>query len=213
MDENNLKIWLVPLCMKLQPISFQEELIARKLEKRKQREFIHSRGYARLALSEIFKIAPLEVPLIAPPGKPPKLLNNSGFLSISHCKNALLLGWSPNPIGVDIELINRSFNAKKLVNRFYSEAEIDDLAMLKGEELRIKVLELWVVKEASVKLKRSNLALNLNQWEWKKEELIATHKSFGDRLNIKMIEFQGWIIAIAFESESVDINPLICFRN
>ena len=83
-------------------------------------------GYARYLLSLIHNISPLEIPFYSPPGSPPELKNNLGFISISHCKDACLIGWSRYPIGVDIEdkienlELTKSLNIiQKTKNYFY----------------------------------------------------------------------------------------------
>ena len=48
---------------------------------------------------------PLKIPLKADPGKPPLLEKGWGHISMSHCSDALLVGWSLEKIGVDLETL------------------------------------------------------------------------------------------------------------
>ena len=62
---------------------------------------------------------PLDIPLKADPGEPPFLAEGWGHISMSHCSDALLIGWSSGKIGVDIERKDRKFQAYKLSKRFF----------------------------------------------------------------------------------------------
>ena len=64
----------------------------------------------RDALSDLFKMNPLQIPISADPGKPPKLPTGMGYISISHCIDAFIIGWHQENIGIDIERSDRDFN-------------------------------------------------------------------------------------------------------
>ena len=68
-------------------------------------------------------IDPLDIPLKADPGKPPFLAAGWGHISMSHCSDALLIGWSSAKIGVDIERKDRQLQAHKLSKRFFTQSE------------------------------------------------------------------------------------------
>ena len=91
----------------LKTISSTEQIWALELSGKRSREYQHSRGYIRQALSELWQIPALNIPLYAPPGKSPQLSEGWGHISMSHCCDALFIGWSPKRIGVDIERIDR----------------------------------------------------------------------------------------------------------
>ena len=69
-------------------------------------------------------LEPLEIPLKADPGKPPLLADGLGYISMSHCSDALLIGWSSTKIGVDIERKDRQFQAQKCPNAFSLKMKI-----------------------------------------------------------------------------------------
>ena len=66
--------------------------MVKTLSRERANEYLFARAHARYFLSFIYKINPLNVPLFSP--KYPILKNNLGYLSISHCKTAFLIGWS-----------------------------------------------------------------------------------------------------------------------
>ena len=138
-----LGLWLFSLkTADFHPITAVEKQWSSKLGAKRSIQYQISRGYARKVLSEFLGISNLEIPLHSPPGKPPKLINGFGYISISHCKDALLIGWSSHKIGVDLERIDRPFEAKQISNRYYSQEEQKSLKCKDPEEVRKFVLQI-----------------------------------------------------------------------
>ena len=198
LDQKFKKIWIVPNNQDIKSITMEEKLYANNLLPHRAKEYSFARGYARFLLGRIFKMMPLEIPMYAPPGAPPELSSNYGYLNISHCQNALLVGWSNQPIGVDIELSKRVFAAEKLYKKFYSQKDKKDLSKLFGDNLRSAVLDHWTIKEAAIKLKRSNLIKELNKWEWYKENSQVIHRTKGYKVKILKLDTLDWKIAAAY---------------
>ena len=128
---NLIPIWLIPKEAPLKPISQAEEKIAKSLGAMRSRQFRHSRGYARDVLAYLFGIHPLEIPLNAFPGEPPKLPSGWGYISFSHSKDCFVLGWSQLRIGIDVERNDRCFEATAIVKRHFFQEEKLELAKLK----------------------------------------------------------------------------------
>ncbi len=153
---------------------------------------------------------PLEIPLRSAPGKPPELGRNFGFLSFSHCCDALLIGWSRQKIGVDIERTDRSFQARNLMNRYFSNEEKSYLSYVANEELRVAILHQWLRKEAAIKWQRGNIAKDLSQWNIPNESWIAKHKQSGQKVSIKKIHYGPWSMAIACGDKEIKTPLIIC---
>ena len=102
LNQNTYAFWLIPKSASIKPISDGEMLWRKTLSNHRSMEYEHSRGYVREALSHILEIPALEIPLKSPPGLPPELPDEMGHVSFSHCRDALLIGWSLSNIGVDI---------------------------------------------------------------------------------------------------------------
>ena len=154
----------------------------------------------------------LEIPLFSPPSKAPDLPNGWGNISFSHCFDGLLVGWSPNKIGVDIERADRLFNAEKITNRYFSKQENNSLSNLNQEELRSAVLEKWVIKEAAIKWQRGSLAVNLSQWKFCKSSNLAVHESLGYKTGMYRLQYKFWYIAIAYDEKLHKEMPIICIN-
>ena len=163
-------------------------------------------------MSTMTDLDPLDIPLKADPGEPPLLAKGLGYISMSHCSDALLIGWSPGRIGVDIERKDRQFQACKLSKRFFTHDENSEIKDLTPSQAKEQVLKRWVVKEAAVKWQRGKIASNINQWKWKNKSSIAHHKKLGYKVNVYEQDHDQWTYAIAIDENSI-INKPIIFLN
>ena len=197
---------------KLLAISSEEKKWVQKLTPNRGLIYHFSRGCLRHAMSNMTGSDPLDIPLKADPGEPPLLAEGWGNISMSHCSDALLIGWSPGKIGVDIERKDRQFQAYKLSKRFftqYENCEIENLTPIQAKQL---VLKRWVIKEAAVKWQRGKIANNINQWIWKNNSSFAYHKKHGHKVKVYEQIHDKWIYAIALEEDSLIIKPIICLN-
>ena len=195
---------------KLLPISNEEKKWVEKLTPRRGLTYHFSRGYLRHVMSNMTGLEPLDIPLKADPGEPPSLAKGLGYLSMSHCSDALLIGWSSEKIGVDIERKDRQFQAQKLSKRFFSQCEnceIENLTPSKAKEL---VLKRWVIKEAAIKWQSGKIANNINQWIWENKSSFAYHKNLGHKVKVYEQNHDKWTYAIALDRDSVIHKPIIC---
>ena len=197
---------------KLLPISNEEKKWVQKLTPRRGMTYHFSRGCLRHVMSSITGLEPLAIPIIADPGKQPLLPDGWGHISMSHCSDALLIGWSSAKIGVDIERRDRKFQAHKLSKRFFSECEnceIEDLSPSQTKEL---VLKRWVIKEAAIKWQSGKIATNINQWIWENKSSFAYHKKLGHKVKVYEQNHDKWTYAIALDGDSVTRKPIICLN-
>ena len=190
-------------------ITSKEDSIAKKLSPIRGNEYRISRGIIREALSDHFGVPPLDIPLNAPQGKPPLLGEGWGKINFSHCGDALLIGWSDQNIGVDIERIDRKFDAKSIAKRFYSQEERDMLRGLDKDEFRLNALKLWVSKESAIKWQKGSVAIDLSHWMITKDFKKAVHKKLEIELRIYYRIYKSWIIGVAHNSSSLNLNPFI----
>ncbi|KGG16862.1 MULTISPECIES: 4'-phosphopantetheinyl transferase family protein [unclassified Prochlorococcus] len=205
-----LPLWLFPTNSPLKKISDNEEKIANCLSGIRSHQYKLTRGYTRFALSEFLKINPLEIPLKSLPGEAPTLGGNLGYVSFSHCDDALLIGCSPNKLGVDIERVDRQFNARKIANRFYTKTENKKLEDFKKDEFRLKVLESWVRKEALIKWQEGTISKDLTKWNIDNQSLKAKHDELESEVNVYLIQYKSWVIGIASNQIVNRKNLIIC---
>ena len=158
-------LWLVPLAgAGLASLSAEELGWGEGLPALQRRRYWLSRAGLRQVLAPVLGCVPAAVPLCSPPGQPPRLLEGLGWISLSHSGQGLLIGYSGEPIGVDLELVGRPLDAAALMRRFYPIGEQGQLEGLTGEALRMAVLTSWVLKEAAIKWRQSSLAVELRNW-------------------------------------------------
>ncbi len=157
-------------------------------------------------------LEPLDIPLKAYPGEPPSLAEGFGYVSMSHCSDALLIGWSSVKIGVDIERKDRKFQADKLSKRFFSKYENCEIENLTPSQAKELVLKRWVIKEAAIKWQSGKIARNMNQWIWENKSSFAYHKKLGYKVKVYQQNYDQWTYAIALDCDSVTPKPIICLN-
>ena len=206
---DKLYIWLIPKILPKKSVSNAEIIASEKLSLSRAKEFLYSRGYVRYFLSELFLIDPLKIPLEASNKKKPILRENLGYVSWSNCKDALLIGWARNPIGVDIEKKDRFFDAKQINNRFFNNKEKEIYKTLDGEDLRSQILKLWVLKEATIKCINGRLIPDLGNILIKENLKKAFYIPNQSEFNLSLKEYEKWFFGIALKDNLIELNKMI----
>ena len=205
-----LKLWLVSKDLPIKQISHQEQIWSEKLSISRKTEFEHSRGYIRNILSIVFNKPYLDIPLFAPPSKPIKLLDKEmGFISISHCKDCLLVGWSNSPIGVDLETIERSSNINKIVKKFVNEKEYY-LFSNDFKNVKYLAMELWTLKEAAIKFYGNEEQTYLLDWICNLRKKSIKNNKHKIEIPYCSFQFMNWQIAIVSNKLKKDKIPTFC---
>ena len=210
--KKKIALWLFFIPAKLLPITSEEKKWAQSLKSTKGWIYHFSRGCIREVLSKITESDPLKIPLKAEPGKPPLLAKGWGYVSMSHCSDALLIGWSPEKIGVDIERKDRKLKAYLLSKRFFARDENLKIKNLTSQKANEEVLNRWVVKEAAIKWQESKIANNLNKWIWENDSNFAYHKNLGYKVKIYKENYGKWTYAIALNKNLIISNPIVCIN-
>ena len=209
------QLWLVPWATS-SPQGLSNALAdgelrwAEALPPARRLRYIISRAALRYLLSAVLDEPPLQVPLHSPPGQPPQLPGGLGFVSLSHGRDAVLLAWAPEPIGVDLEAADRRFEARALMQRFFAPQEQEQLQGLAAEPLRQAVLRSWLVKEAAIKWRQRSLAADLMAWSFDHYSGLLHHRD--DRLVLKPSEGNclHWRWAAVGESlQGLEAGPLV----
>jgi len=188
-------------------ISTSSELkIAENLTPIRSKLFLETRYLMRIALSDLFDMNSMKIPIIANPGEPPKLPNGMGYISISHCKDAFIVGWHKENIGIDIERSDRDFNYQKLAKKYFYKDNIKNFNFNK-----YSILKKWSAIEAAIKCDRGKLSKDIKQWEYQKNTENIYHKSKHIKLNLIQLPFLDWTISIAYKNKIIsEIPKIIC---
>ena len=187
-------------------VSTKHEIdIASKLSSSRAKVYLESRFYIRDALSNIFDLTPLEVPLTANPGEPPILPKGMGYLSISHSQDALIICWSEERIGIDIEYSDREFNYKTLAKKYFYPKNINDSALSKNN-----ILKEWSAIEAAIKWDRGKLSQDIKHWKYEKHKKILFHKRKQLKVNLNQFSYLKWTISIVSQNDINSLTSIIC---
>ena len=189
------------------PTSYELE-IASNLSSTRAKIFLETRYYMRDALSALFNIKPIKIPIDALPGKPPKLPIGMGYISISHCKDAFIIGWHRENIGIDIERSDRDFNYQKLAKKYFQKENIKNINMNK-----YLILKEWSAIEAAIKCDRGKLSKDIKEWKYKINKENLYHKSKKIKLNLIQISYLYWTISIAYKNKALYKLPKIICSN
>ena len=211
-NKSVLGLWLFLMPSKLLPISSEEKKWVNHLPPKRALNYHFSRGCLRQVMSNMTGLGPLDIPLKADPGKPPLLADGLGHISMSHCSDALLIGWSSSKIGVDIERKDRKFQAQKLSKRFFSQYENCEMENLTPSQAKELVLKRWVIKEAAIKWQNGKIANNINQWIWTNQSSFAYHQKLGHKVKVYEQNHDKWTYAIALNGDSITHKPIICLN-
>ena len=85
-------------------------------------------------------------------------------LNLSHAKNHVLLAFARNqPLGVDLERIDRRLAIEDLARRFFAPEEADALDRVPADERLPAFLRLWTCKEAVLKAIGAGLSFGLER--------------------------------------------------
>lgn len=196
-------LWLLPLS---QPsptadLTLQEQAWANALPERRREHYQWSRRWMRTLLGDLLRVPPSWLPLAAPPGQPPQLGDGWGFVSLSHCPDALLLAWAPWRIGVDVERSDRAIPAAALLRRYFCEQEQLSLKALAAEPLRRAVLDHWVMKEAAVKWQQGSLGRDLAFWCCNADRDAVVDQRNGGVLSCWRWRYGAWTLALVSQDD------------
>ena len=190
-------------------ISTTSELqIASNLSQARAKIFLETRYYMRDALSALFNVNPSKIPIIALPGQPPKLPIGMGYISISHCKDAFIIGWHKKNIGIDIERSDRDFNYQALAKKYFRKENIKNSNLNK-----YSILQEWSAIEAAIKCDRGKLSRDIKEWKYQINQGSIYHQSKKIKLNLIQIAFLDWTISVAYKNKILYERPKIICSN
>ena len=201
------KIWFYEI-KGVQDVATLKELeIAKNLTKQKAKIFLESRAYIRKSLGSLFNINPLEMPIIANPGEPPELPKGMGYLSFSHCSDAIILVWHEKKIGIDIERQDRDFNYAKLAKKYFFKSNSSNAT---SESYKNTILNQWCAVEAAIKWDHGKLAEDIKEWQYSENDKILFHNKKKLKLKFTQINLYKWTISLAYKNTYHFIPKIIC---
>lgn len=134
---------------------YTEEFLKKKEIKQARRfksevariNYIVSRSVINKVFSFILRKNVEKIEVLEGKYKKPFIKNHKGIkFNISHTDGLVIVGFSQEEIGVDIEWINKRFEYKDIVNNCFTDSEIEYI-----DNNFCKFYELWTIKEAYLK--------------------------------------------------------------
>tara|TARA_Y100001970_G_C14258489_1_gene877467 strand:+ start:11044 stop:11646 length:603 start_codon:yes stop_codon:yes gene_type:complete len=190
------------------PITQSENSVSLQFGSHRADEYKKSKGFTRDALSQLLRQNPLEIPIKQNSREVPSLEKSFGNISISHCKDAFILGWHFEEIGVDIERYDRKFNYLGIQKKFsmdHNQSHTSNQPMS-----RESTLIHWSSIESAIKWQKGSIAQDLSNWILNKEEQYAINHIANLKVKIINMEFRDWIISIAIKFSDQIKEPIIC---
>lgn len=134
------------------------------------RRFVVARSMLRRLLATYVACSPSELTFDYGPHGKPQLAGESAIqFNLAHSAERAVYAIShQQPVGVDIEHIDRKINIERLAARFFSKAEHNALQQISAATRQHEFLRLWTAKEAVIKATGKSLAQMISQFEIKK---------------------------------------------
>lgn len=177
LSEDHVDIWRTALDLPLRQIdayfallSADEVARARRFKlKRKQREYIISRGMLRRILGQVLKRDPAGLEFAYTEHDKPVLeITRRGLpvcFNVTHSHEQTLIALSlGHVLGIDIELVRPDVQFRQLAKRFFSAQEARELETYTEAGLPRAFFACWTRKEAFVKALGDGIAFGLNEF-------------------------------------------------
>lgn len=91
------------------------------------------------------------------------------FFNISHSGNHVVVVFSDQQVGVDVEAIKK--DRRKVAQRFFTDSEIEAMNTLPDEEAQIRYFyQLWTLKESYMKAIGDGMTMSLSSFAFNQKE-------------------------------------------
>ncbi|HVV68411.1 MAG TPA: 4'-phosphopantetheinyl transferase superfamily protein [Gammaproteobacteria bacterium] len=142
-----------------------------------RRRFIVAKGVLRLILARYIGETPDKISFALSAHGKPELSNPKGyalqFNSSDSNEMALYAISLAEPVGVDIESIQKHIEAEAIAERFFSDHEIKELSALSPPQKTSAFFNIWTRKEAFIKALGLGLSFPLKDFDVSSGELAA----------------------------------------
>lgn len=154
--------------------------------------FIIGHGLLRALLGRSLNMPPAEIAFLRGEFGKPFLENDPIHFNLSDTKDAVLVAIAHEPIGADIETMNRNTDHLGVADHYFTAAEVESIRTARDGKRRF--LELWTRKEAVLKACGVGLMDDLHSLE------------VGDTLNILTISHPDFVRLAAPEYHVVSMS-------
>lgn len=206
LKENLIYLWIYPKTGEIEFNTKNELSYSKDLSYLRSYEFRLSRSLLRKSLGHLFNKDCLGFSINAKPGTRPYLENERGFISISHTKTLIVIGYSLKNIGIDIEEKDRKIKKDTLVNKIFTE---DELLINKINNPN-EILKYWTIKEAAIKWSNGSIFKNMKDWYLIKNQNLIVNKKLNKELYLKTLDLYNSYISICYQKENFKMHLMVC---
>ena len=204
--KNVIRIWRMRKSADISYLTESEMTFSKKYASADSKDaYLKGRSGLRAFASLYASIAPSEVKIeITKSGKP--FFENIADLhfNISHSGSEVAIAFSTNPVGFDMEVLDRKRDCLAIAERFFTAEESREVKMA-GDSANKLFARLWTAKEAMLKLSGEGLVGGLDRATSlsEKEGRLADQK-----IHLARLDWEGLVACVAsFEAiEKVDVE-------
>jgi 4'-phosphopantetheinyl transferase len=136
----------------------------------------------------------------------------SVFFNVTHAGDYAIIAIAKEPVGIDIEYINRKFEFSEIISYTLSNTEIDKL--LNSDNKLHTFYTYWTRKEAIVKATGKGISDNLPHIPAMDGHHIVASNILDNFKEMKVLSFdlnEDYIVSIAYSGNAKHINKLLIY--
>ena len=204
--KNVIRIWRMRKSADISYLTESEMTFSKKYASADSKEaYLKGRSGLRAFASLYASIAPRDVKIEITKSGKPFFENIAGLhFNISHSGSEVAIAFSTNPVGFDMELLDRKRGCLAIAERFFTAEESREVKMA-GDSANKLFARLWTAKEAMLKLSGEGLVGGLDRATSlsEKEGRLADQK-----IHLARLDWEGLVACVAsFEAiEKVDVE-------
>lgn len=204
--KNVIRIWRMRKSADISYLTESEMTFSKKYASADSKEaYLKGRSGLRAFASLYASIAPREVKIEITKSGKPFFENIAGLhFNISHSGSEVAIAFSTNPVGFDMEVLDRKRDCLAIAGRFFTAEESREVE-LAGDSANELFVKLWTAKESMLKLSGEGLVGGL-------ERAISLSDQEGrladQRIHLARLDWAGLVACVAsFEAiAKVDVE-------
>ena len=204
--KNVIRIWRMRKSADISYLTESEMTFSKRYASADSKEaYLKGRSGLRAFASLYASIAPSDVKIEITKSGKPFFENIAGLhFNISHSGSEVAIAFSTNPVGFDMEVLDRKRDCLAIAERFFTAEESREVKMA-GDSANKLFARLWTAKEAMLKLSGEGLVGGLDRATSlsEKEGRLADQK-----IHLARLDWEGVVACVAsFEAiEKVDVE-------
>ena len=204
--KNVIRIWRMRKSADISYLTESEMTFSKRYASADSKEaYLKGRSGLRAFASLYASIAPSEVKIEITKSGKPFFENIAGLhFNISHSGSEVSIAFSTNPVGFDMEVLDRKRDCLAIAERFFTAEESREVKMA-GDSANKLFVKLWTAKESMLKLSGEGLvggldrAISLSDQEGRLAD---------QRIHLARLDWEGVVACVAsFEAiEKVNVE-------